>query len=57
VACSSQTDHFVEEIAPFQNAQKSGEKNYIVMGSGGTETKNDYAGEGQQKFTGWTALH
>jgi hypothetical protein len=34
-------------------------KNNIVVGSSGPESKNDYACEGQQKFTGldWTELN
>jgi hypothetical protein len=48
VTSSSQTDPLVEE-APFQNTQKSGKNENMVVGP---ETKNGCAGEGQQLFTG-----
>jgi hypothetical protein len=43
------------EEAPFKNTWKSGKNKNMVLGP---ETKNDYAGEDQQQFTGldWTGL-
>jgi hypothetical protein len=48
----------VEEKAPFQNKYKSIKNKNMFMSPDGTETKNDYAGEAQQQFTGldWTGL-
>jgi hypothetical protein len=49
----SQSPRFVEEEIPFKYMYKSGKRENIFMGP---ETKNDCAGEGQQKFNGlkWT---
>jgi hypothetical protein len=49
---NSQTPPLVEEKAPFQNTQQYGNNKNMVMGSDGSETKNDCVGEGQQQFTG-----
>jgi hypothetical protein len=39
----------VKDEAQFQKTQKSEKNKYMIMG---LEAKNDFAGDGQQKFTG-----
>jgi hypothetical protein len=46
---SSQTLPLVKDEAPFQITQKSEKNKYMIMGP---ETKNDFADDGQQQFTG-----